>query len=202
MKAVRLLSRAALTALLAAGLTGGLLGCAGLPAKPAVVMAEGDVHLTGRLSIQVSSSTARPTGGNVGFDLSGNPAAGQLELSTPLGSLVARATWGAGEVKLQTPEGERRFADLDELSRELLGEAIPVAALFDWLQGRPWPQMASRPLHQEQAGFEQLGWRIDLSGFDAAGKQGVITAAKGANANSSEPIVTLRARVEPANVTP
>ncbi|MBY0234612.1 MAG: outer membrane lipoprotein LolB [Burkholderiaceae bacterium] len=195
-----------MAALLVAGLSGGLIGCAGLPAKPVVVRAEGDVHLTGRLSIQVSSSTARPTGGNVGFDLSGNPAAGQLELSTPLGSLVARATWGAGEVKLQTPEGERQFTDLDELSRELLGEAIPVAALFDWLQGRPWPQMSSRPLAQEQAGFEQLGWRIDLSGFDAAGKQGVITAAKGANAganaNSSEPIVTLRARVEPSSATP
>nr|WP_295130813.1 outer membrane lipoprotein LolB [uncultured Roseateles sp.] len=195
MNPVKQLSRAALAALIAASLTGGLLGCAGLPAKPVLVMAEGDVHLTGRLSIQVSSSTARPTGGNVGFELSGNPAAGQLALSTPLGSLVARASWSAGEVKLQTPEGERSFADLDELSRELLGEVIPVAALFDWLQGRPWPQMSSRPLHHEQAGFEQLGWRIDLSGFDAAGKQGVISASR--NANTGDPIVTLRARVEP-----
>ena len=29
------------------------------------------------------------------------------------------------------------------MSREVLGESIPVAALFDWLRGRPWPGAAA-----------------------------------------------------------
>lgn len=160
-------------------------GCASLSPKPANVMAEGDVRLSGRLSVQVAGSSGRASGGNAGFELLGNPRAGTLELSTPLGSLVARATWGPSEATLQTPEAERSFADLDALTRELLGEAVPVAALFDWLRGRPWPQVPSQPLAD---GFEQLGWRIDLTRL----QDGLIVATRAA-----EPAVTLRARIEP-----
>jgi outer membrane lipoprotein LolB len=162
-------------------------GCASLSPKPANVMAEGDVRLSGRLSVQVAGSSGRASGGNAGFELLGNPRAGTLELSTPLGSLVARATWGPAEATLQTPEAERSFADLDALTRELLGEAVPVAALFDWLRGRPWPQVPSQPLVEGQ-GFSQLGWQIDLARL----QDGLIVATRAA-----EPMVTLRARVEP-----
>ncbi len=160
-------------------------GCASLSPKPANVMAEGDVRLSGRLSVQVAGSGGRASGGNAGFELLGNPRAGTLELSTPLGSLVARATWGPAEATLQTPEAERNFADLDALTRELLGEAVPVAALFDWLRGRPWPQVPSQP---SADGFIQLGWHIDLSRL----QDGLILATR-----TAEPVVTLRARIEP-----
>jgi outer membrane lipoprotein LolB len=165
-----------------------LLGaCASLAPKPMEIKAEGDVRLSGRLSVQVAGSTGRASGGNAGFELSGNPRSGQLELSTPLGSLLARANWGPSEATLQTPGAERNFSDLDALTRELLGEAIPVAALFDWLRGRPWPQTPSQPW-AEGAGFNQLGWRIDLTGQ----QEGLIVATR-----LSEPAVTLRARLEP-----
>lgn len=88
-------------------------------------------------------------------------------------------------VVLQTPSEERRFDDLDALTRELLGEAIPVAALFDWLRGRPWPQAPSTAL--AGAGFSQLGWQIDLSQFN----DGLVLAQR-----STAPAVTLRARLE------
>ncbi len=164
-----------------------LSACASISPKPAEIMAEGDVRLSGRLSVQVPGSSGRASGGNAGFELSGNPRAGQLELSTPLGSLVARASWGPEMATLQTPEAERSFADLDALTRELLGEAIPVAALFDWLRGRPWPQVHSEPL-TEGAGFTQLGWQIDLAQF----QDRLIIATR-----KAEPLVTLRARVDP-----
>ncbi|MCV2359616.1 outer membrane lipoprotein LolB [Paucibacter sp. TC2R-5] len=164
-----------------------LSGCATVAPKPAEIRAEGDVRLSGRLSVQVAGSTGRASGGNAGFELSGNPRAGQLELSTPLGSLLARASWGPGEAMLQTPGAERSFSDLDALTRELLGEAIPVAALFDWLRGHPWPQTPSE-IWQDGVGFSQLGWRIDLAGL----QDGLIVATR-----SAEPAVTLRARVEP-----
>ncbi len=165
-----------------------LSACASLQheARPPLVNAD-DLQLSGRLSVQVSGSTGKPEGGNAAFELLGSPAAGRLELSTPLGSLVARARWAPGEVLLQTPNDERRFADLDALTRELLGEPVPVAALFDWLRGRPWPELASQPLAAPAQGFSQLGWQIDLSRFD----DGLVVATRPA-----EPAITLRARLE------
>ncbi|MCV2366565.1 outer membrane lipoprotein LolB [Roseateles oligotrophus] len=176
-----------LAALLLTGASLLMAGCASLAPKPANIVAEGDVRISGRLSVQVAGSSGRASGGNAGFELSGNPRAGQLELSTPLGSLVARASWGPEIATLQTPEAERSFADLDGLTRELLGEAIPVAALFDWLRGRPWPQVHNEPM-AEGLGFSQLGWQIDLARF----QEGLIIATR-----KAEPLVTLRARVEP-----
>lgn len=171
---------------LAAGLLALLAACAGLVPRQQP-LAEGDVHLSGRLSVQVAGDgIGTAQGGNALFDLSGNPAAGQLELSTPLGSLVARAIWQDGEVILQTPGKERHFDDMDALTRELLGEAIPVAALFGWLRGAPWPQRHSHALADGQ-GFEQMGWRVDTSRFE----EGLIIASR-----SAEPSVTLRARIE------
>lgn len=188
-----------LLAVLFSGSLLGLSACSSLEKRPPPLLqlAEGDIHLNGRLSIQVNNTpNGRPTGGNVGFDLNGRPSAGQLELSTPLGSLLARASWGGGEVRLKTPEIDRSFDDLDALTRELLGEAIPVAALFDWLQGRPWPQMTSSLLEGKNAqGFEQLGWRIDTSRFDAQARQGLIIATRGPYL--ADPAVVLRARIEP-----
>lgn len=183
----RLTERLAAAALMACA-TLLMTGCAAVAPKPALVLAEDDVRITGRLSVQVAGNSGRATGGNAGFELTGNPRAGQLELSTPLGSLLARASWGPEEASLQTPDSERGFADLDGLTRELLGEAIPVAALFDWLRGRPWPQPPSAVLTAPMVGFEQLGWRIDLARF----QEGLIVATRNA-----EPAVTLRARVEP-----
>jgi outer membrane lipoprotein LolB len=96
------------------------------------------------------------------FDLRGQPEAGAIEFSTPLGNIVAQARWSPSEVMLTTPQGEQAFADLDSLSRETLGEVLPLAALFDWLQGRPWPAAASNTAVGGQA-FDQLGWRVDVS---------------------------------------
>jgi outer membrane lipoprotein LolB len=159
-------------------------GCASLTHQVAQTR-EGDLHLSGKLSVQVEGDGERKgTGGSAAFELSGGPSAGQLELSTPLGSLMARATWSEGEALLRTTKGERRFDDLDALTRELLGEPIPVAALFDWLQGRAWPQAGSAAT---DAGFEQLGWRIDLSRF----ADGVLIATR-----IAAPQVILRARIE------
>ncbi|MFY7863290.1 outer membrane lipoprotein LolB [Roseateles sp.] len=181
--------RLTLTRLLCLLMAISLVACANLAPKPAPALSEGDVRLSGRLSVQVAGSSGRASGGNAGFELTGNPAAGQLELSTPLGSLMARASWRDGDVLLQTPEGERNYAHLDDLTRELLGESIPVAALFDWLRGRPWPQAPSHDLNSGP-GFEQLGWRIDLS----KQSEGLILAHR-----PSEPAVTLRARIESSN---
>jgi outer membrane lipoprotein LolB len=158
-----------------------LAGCTQLPktAPSADTVAS---RLSGRISVNVAGDVHhRGTGGAASFELFGGPQAGQLELTTPLGSLVARATWAPGQVTLQTPQEERRFETLDDLTRDLLGEAVPVAALFDWLQARPWP---AAPHTKTATGFEQLGWRIEP-------KLPALVATR-----LAAPVVTLRARLD------
>ena len=117
--------------------------------------------------------------------LQGDAQTGKLDLATPLGSVLAQARWSAGEVVLATPRGEQRFSNLDALTEEVLGEGLPVAALFDWLRGRPWPGAARTPTGN---GFEQLGWAVDLDGYAAA-------AAVDAR-RLAPPTVTVRARMD------
>lgn len=144
--------------------------------------------LSGRLAVRVDgASGAAPRSVSAAFDLRGDPSRGELGLSTPIGTLIARARWQPGDVRLETPEGERRFADLDAMAREVLGEAVPVAALFDWLRGRPWP---GAPNRATGSGFEQLGWTVDLSGF-ADGRVEAVRPAP--------PAVTVRARLDRAS---
>jgi outer membrane lipoprotein LolB len=123
---------------------------------------------TGRLALRVDAlgdSPARQA--SLRFELRGAALAGSLLLSSPLGTTVAAARWAPQQVMLQVPDRPpQSFENLESLTRELLGESLPVAALFDWLDGRP---MASRahtpfgPLPDGSQGFEQLGWRVDTS---------------------------------------
>jgi len=157
-----------------------LAGCAQLPKAPPAAASE--ARLSGRISVTVAGDVHnRGTGGAASFELLGGPEAGRLELTSPLGQLVARASWSASLVTLQTPDGERRFDDLDALTREMLGETVPVAALFDWLKARPWP---AAPHAKTANGFEQLGWRIEP-------KLPALVATR-----LAAPVVTLRARLE------
>jgi outer membrane lipoprotein LolB len=136
----------------------------------------------------VGSAGTAPRSENAAFELQGSARAGRLNLSTPLGSVMAQARWGPGAVVLATPQGERRFADLDELTREVLGESVPVAALFDWLRGRPWPGAASRAsVAPAEPGFAQLGWSVSLARFD----DGWIVATR-----ERAPAVTVRAKLD------
>ncbi len=172
--------RAACAAAFAAALF--LAGCTVVPR--ADVVAPGSA-ISGRIAVRVEGERgAAPHSVSAAFELQGDADVGQLNLSTPLGSVLAQARWTPGQVVLATPRGERRFGDLDALTRELLGESLPVAALFDWLRGRPWPGAASAPAAN---GFEQLGWRVDMARFDA----GAVDAERLAT-----PAVTVKARLD------
>jgi outer membrane lipoprotein LolB len=162
-------------ALLVAALV--LTGCASLSPPPADA-------LTGRLSVRVEGTSPRSV--SASFDLRGDATRGELNLSTPIGTTLAQARWQPGDVRLLTPDGEQRFADLDALTREVLGESLPLAALFDWLRGRPWEGAPSRPM-TPGSGFEQLGWQVDLARY----ADGQIDARR-----LAAPAVVVRARLD------
>jgi outer membrane lipoprotein LolB len=120
-------------------------------------------RLVGRLAVQVDAYDAQPAqGAAAGFEFDGDDAIGELRLMTPLGTLFARARWQPGRVDLSTPLGERVYPNLDTLSEATFGQPLPLRALPDWAEGRPWAQAPSRPL-VPGPGFEQLGWSVDTS---------------------------------------
>lgn len=169
----------------AAALAVALGGCATVtPPSP-----EGD-SLSGRLAVKVDADGTQPARSvSAGFELIGSSSVGRLNLTSPLGTVMARADWSPNDVRLITSDGETRYGDLDTLTREMLGESLPVAALFDWLRGRPWPgapsQFTTPPV---EAGFDQLGWSVRLGRLG----DGWVTAKR-----SRAPQVTVRAQVEP-----
>jgi len=135
-----------------------LAGCASVPPLPPPAPLE---PVAGRLALQIEAHADQPARHyGSAFELHGDADAGMLSLSSPLGTTLARARWQPGEVWLVTAEGERRHADLDTMVRELWGEALPLAALFDWLRARPWP---GAPSEAGAGGFSQLGWQVDVA---------------------------------------
>lgn len=140
--------RRRLCAAIAAAPLLGLAGCAQPPrqlqadaASPALAG-----HWSGRLALQVED--AQNQSFSAGFELLGAPQRGELLLFTPLGSTLARLVWTPQQATLQQGSDIKTSDSLPALVEELTGSALPIAALFDWLQG-----------HATAA----AGWNVDLS---------------------------------------
>ena len=174
--------RRLLAALLIAAAASALAGCASLGVTGQGVPGE---TLSGRLSVRVDGQAEG--GLSAGFELSGSAPQGQLRLSGPLGTTLAQASWAPGQAVLASAGSETRFADLNSLAAAALGEPLPMAALFDWLRGRPWPDAASQLRGDGVPGFEQLGWQIDLARW----AEGRVEARRVA-----PPVVTVRVRLD------
>lgn len=174
-------------ALLAAGACALATGCAS-PPRPASATAGPPAWRAGRLALRVAETPGRAAQSlTAAFELAGDAERGELRLATALGTQLAAARWSPGQAWLRTSEGERRYADLDALSREALGEVLPLAALPSWVAGTPWPAAPHEP---EAQGFRQLGWRIGLAAR-AEGRIEILREAAGAG-----PEVLLRLRLD------
>lgn len=88
---------------------------------------------SGRLSLQVQSEPVQAF--FAGFELKGQADSGELTLLSPLGSILAVMRWSPGEAVLEQGGSTKRFASKDELLAQTTGAAVPVSALFDWLEG-------------------------------------------------------------------
>jgi len=141
-------------ALCMAGLGLWVSACTTVPRMPAPVA--GEVAWSGRMALNVEGE--RPQAISARFELEGNPRQGRFGLISPLGTSLMQARWRPGQAVLSLPDGQRSYPDMDSLTQDALGERLPVAALFDWLQARPVPGQPSEPRVQ---GFAQAGWLVD-----------------------------------------
>jgi outer membrane lipoprotein LolB len=119
-----------------------LTGCSSAPPTAPVQRAD---DWSGRLALQVEDDP--PQSFSAAFDLRGSAIAGELWLYSPLGSTLAKLSWSSGMARLEQGESIRESRSLDSLLRELTGQPLPIAALFDWLHGNPSPA---------------TGWQADL----------------------------------------
>jgi len=126
---------------------------------------------SGRLAVRTDAAPGLPARSMTGqFELSGNASSGQLVLTSPIGTTVARARWsdpvGAqgdpSKIELEADGATTRYATLEDMMQRAIGDQLPLAAMFDWLDGRPWP---AAPVERAADGrsFDQLGWHVDLS---------------------------------------
>ncbi|WP_372658437.1 outer membrane lipoprotein LolB [Hydrogenophaga sp.] len=108
--------------------------------------APGENRWDGRLAVRIDSTP--PQSFSAGFELKGSPDAGELRFTSPLGNTLATVLWTPIGAELRQGTDVRNYQNLDALTAELSGTALPVAALFSWLQGQP-----------QQA----AGWQADLA---------------------------------------
>lgn len=120
---------------------------AGCAYSPRATKQEGqqDLRWLGKLAITLHSEPAQAFSAE--FELQGDAQRGSLTFFSPLGNTVARLQWGDAGAQLQTAGETQRFASLDALTLHTTGAALPVASLFEWLNG-------GEP--------DTPGWQVDL----------------------------------------
>lgn len=110
-----------------------MAGCAQLPRAAAQDSAKSEFW-TGRISLQVQSEPVQSF--SASFELKGRAERGELSLISPLGNVLGVLRWSPGEAVLDSGNGKvQRFASVDELMAQATGAAVPMDALFAWLQG-------------------------------------------------------------------
>jgi len=159
---------------LAALLTGFmLLGCA-TPSRPAKVLGAEQVsppEWRGRISVQVQGEA--PSSMSASFLLRGDAKNGELDLYSPLGTTLGALQWTPQFVQLSDGSKHQYFSSLAELTEKTTGAALPIDAIFAWLQGRD---------------VSTMGWTADLSAIS----QGSLTARR----TIPSPEVTLRIKLD------
>ena len=113
---------------------------------------------TGRISLHVQSEPEQFF--SAGFELKGKPERGELTLISPLGNVLGVLRWSPSEAVLDSGNDKlQRFESVSALMLQATGSAVPLDALFAWLQG-----------NNASVG----GWSADLS----RQAEGLITARR------------------------
>ena len=110
-------------------------------------------HASGRISVNYDGKGQY---GNFNWDHSAKRD--ELNLLSPIGSTVARLTRDSDGVTLQADGKTRQAADVQELTSQALGWALPLDNLAWWIRGRiaPGTDVATA----SDGSLLQQGWQI------------------------------------------
>lgn len=147
-----------------------LAGCAG----PARIAGEGEAfERTGRFAVNVTEPGVAPEAVQGGFAWRDTGRVLRLDLVNPLGTTLARILVESSGAVLEHADGSTEHApDADALLAKVMGVALPVSNLRDWLQGRTGTgatQNLARDAQGRPESFSQGGWQLRLSRYDAFG---------------------------------
>jgi len=145
-------------------------GCASLPDT-----ITGGLNYEGRFTLAVDGLDRHE---NVSgrFALTVRSSDVTLDLSTPLGTTVARVQSGPGGARVTVPTAgglrTERGPDPETLSLRVLGWTLPVSGIGDWIEGRP---ASGRPYELDPASggateLRQDGWTIRFEPRGADGR--------------------------------
>ncbi len=148
-----------------------LAACATPTPSRSVAQAPSDKQWQGRLSVTVQSDPPRNM--SAGFSLDGDARQGELNLFSPLGTTLATLQWNPATTQWLQGSQQRRYDSMAHLTEETTGAALPMDAMFDWLQGKA----TASP-----------GWQADLSALN----QGTLIARR----LPPEPLVVLRIKLD------
>jgi outer membrane lipoprotein LolB len=119
-----------------------------------------------------------------------------MELTSPLGQIVAQLTGGAGSVALRGANGQVTTAnDWRALTERGLGWPLPVDGLAFWIQGAPRPDAAfsaERDAEGRISVLRQDGWTIAYQAFVPDAQ----TAERPSRMTLSYPDVELRVAID------
>lgn len=138
------------------------------PSAPATSAASSAYERSGRFALTVRDMAMERTRDSVqgGFTWVDTGSLLTLDLNNPLGSTLARVVVSDSQAVLTRANGERiAAADPDSLVAEVLGSPIPVSGMRHWLRG----QRDGRPVAAGSQQFDEAGWHVRMSDFDAKG---------------------------------
>ena len=148
-----------------------LAACATPTPIRSVAQSPSDKQWQGRLSVTVQSDPPRNM--SAGFSLDGDARQGELNLFSPLGTTLATLQWNPTTTQWLQGSQQRRYDSMAHLTEVTTGAALPMGAMFDWLEGKA----TASP-----------GWQADLSALN----QGTLVAKR----VSPEPLVVLRIKLD------
>lgn len=128
-------------------------GCA----SPRLSANDPNAYWSGRMALEVLKEP--PETLSAGFELQGSAQTGEMMLLSPIGTTLAVLKWTEQGAQLTQGQQQIESSNLQSLGARLTGTELPIAALFEWLAGRPG---------------DASGWLVDLSGH----AQGKITALR------------------------
>lgn len=157
-----------------------LVACSSLAPRqtaPAPVQAtpapyQSTLALSGRLSVNFSRDGKQETLSGK-FDWRQAPGHIDVTLASPLGQTLATISVAPGQASLtEAGKPTRVAADLDSLSAQTLGWALPVAGLSEWLQGYATAADGSRFIASpaRDSVTTRDGWRLRYVSWQDAGE--------------------------------